>query len=498
VPPDDVNTTSQNDSLTHRSALLGTLAIVVTAGWVIPLLRFGFWLDETGTYYLVSSTWSEFIPRMSHVIQSPLHSVLLWLVFHAGFTSEIALRLPGMVAMLGAALFVYLITVRLTDKHTALLAAVLFAAMPKIQVQAGFARPYGFAIAFGLGAFWAYWRWIESPSLRNILLCIAFLTLAFYTHVLFVTAAVVLAVYSGWRMIHIRDLRTRHLMVGAVVYLALCIPILPYYLNAARNAREFAFLHPPGVADVLQISELGLVAGALVLTVGAALFLLRKPRFAPAAVKDGALAFLAAWCLAPIGFLYIYSRFGPASVILDRYLLILYAGNAVGIAFLVRCFASARVQVAITCVTALLLVGGVYGKAPWAKPLREDWRAVLTSVKKTIPSPNSVLLFNSGFIEAQTLTRHEKPDTLGFILAPLAAYPVPARIVSMPNTPAEQTSPFMERRLNAVMETEREFFFVGNPSWFSWLLERTGRRQYEATLVAESRWLLAYRFSKKE
>ena len=43
--------------------------------WLMPL-RAGFWLDETGTYYVISGNWHQFLDRMSVSIQSPLYCVL--------------------------------------------------------------------------------------------------------------------------------------------------------------------------------------------------------------------------------------------------------------------------------------------------------------------------------------------------------------------------------------------------------------------------------------
>jgi 4-amino-4-deoxy-L-arabinose transferase-like glycosyltransferase len=481
----------------ERAVLAATFAAVVALGWVTPM-RFGYWLDETGSYYFASSPWPELWPGLAHSVQSPLHSHLLWCLFHAGFTSEIALRVPSILAMLVAALLVYRVTVRLADRETAALAAVFFSAMPAIQTQAGYARTYAFAMVFGLAALLAYLRWTESQALRDMLLCGFFLSLTFYCHVLFVAAAVILATYSVWRIVALGDVRKQHLIVGAALYGILCIPILPYYLRAARNAEEFGWPGGPGIQEVLTASGLGLVSGALIITVGAAVFLTRKPRFVQLPFKDGTLAFLAAWCLAPIVVIYLYSRFGAASLLVDRYMLMIFAGQAVAFACLIRRFSPPFIRVGITCATALLLVVGLYGRAPWAKSLREDWREVLSGVREKLPSSDTVLLFHSGFIEAKSLARLQKPETLGFILAPLAAYPVQARIVAMPEVPLEGAAEYMQEKLDAVMNSERDFFFVGGEQWVTWLIPRVVRKGYDPILVSRSGRVYTYRFLRGE
>jgi hypothetical protein len=88
------------------------LAAALIRCWLMPMAS-GFWLDETGTYYIISGTWQQFLERMSVGIQSPLYCGMLWLVYHSLGSSEWILRTPSILAMALAAFLLYRLTARI-------------------------------------------------------------------------------------------------------------------------------------------------------------------------------------------------------------------------------------------------------------------------------------------------------------------------------------------------------------------------------------------------
>jgi hypothetical protein len=122
---------------------LALLASVLT--WLIPIgspLR----VDETGSYWHISAGLAEIWPRRFLSLSFPAYSYILWFSTKLIGTSETALRMPSIVAMLGAVYLFYLAARELVDHEFAMIAAVFFALDPTVYFEAIDARPYGFAM----------------------------------------------------------------------------------------------------------------------------------------------------------------------------------------------------------------------------------------------------------------------------------------------------------------------------------------------------------------
>ncbi len=70
-------------------------------------VRAPLWLDETYSYWLISSGFSGIWPRGSLSVSFPAYFYILWLSTKMIGTSEIALRIPSMLAMFGAVYLLY-------------------------------------------------------------------------------------------------------------------------------------------------------------------------------------------------------------------------------------------------------------------------------------------------------------------------------------------------------------------------------------------------------
>src|SRR5436853_7604072 len=83
----------------ERAVYLILLAAAVTRLWLLPLPS-GFWLDETGTFWVIKNGFSEIAARcMLWTAQSPFYSLIAWAAVRLGGAHEVVLRLPSTVAM---------------------------------------------------------------------------------------------------------------------------------------------------------------------------------------------------------------------------------------------------------------------------------------------------------------------------------------------------------------------------------------------------------------
>lgn len=117
------------------------LTLVVALLLRLPLLRESFWYDESFTAGLAKLTF----PEMLTVIRYDVHPVgwyaLEWLIGRFS-TSEMAMRLPSLIAGLVAVVLVQRVVSKLYDSHTGSIAALLVACLPVAIYYSAEARPY--------------------------------------------------------------------------------------------------------------------------------------------------------------------------------------------------------------------------------------------------------------------------------------------------------------------------------------------------------------------
>lgn len=158
----------------HRARPARTPLSYVT--WVVPgvlalvlgLLDLGvpmLWRDELATWSAATRTPSQ-LWAMLHNTDAALgpyyFGVHLWMAV-AG-QSAIAMRLPSVLAMTGAAVAVALAGKRLGGAITGLLGGVIFAVIPSVSRYAQEARPYAFATLFAALATLLLLRAMERPG----------------------------------------------------------------------------------------------------------------------------------------------------------------------------------------------------------------------------------------------------------------------------------------------------------------------------------------------
>src|SRR5262245_30063848 len=153
--------------------------VSITRGWLMPL-HSGFWLDETGTYYLISGTWHEFVERISLVSQSPLHCGLSWAIFHFVGHNETVLRLPSILATAMASYCVYSFTTEVADPETGRLAMLVFVSLPDVAHLSFQARPYSLMIAVTAASAFFFQRWLKTQARIAGAGCILCLVVAIY------------------------------------------------------------------------------------------------------------------------------------------------------------------------------------------------------------------------------------------------------------------------------------------------------------------------------
>jgi hypothetical protein len=126
------------------------LALAVSISLWFIAIRAPLWLDETHSFFVIKAGFAKIYSRMGWPIV-PVYPYILWFGSKVLGTSEIALRIPSIVAMLGAVYLLYRAARELFDRDAALIAAVVFCLHPIVISAAIDVRPYAFA-AFTINA----------------------------------------------------------------------------------------------------------------------------------------------------------------------------------------------------------------------------------------------------------------------------------------------------------------------------------------------------------
>ncbi|KRT77655.1 MAG: hypothetical protein XU14_C0008G0043 [Armatimonadetes bacterium CSP1-3] len=202
------------------------------------------WFDETYSVFIARQALVD-IPRMLQTYDThpPLHYVLLHVWMALFGSGEASIRIPSVLASVGAILLTFFLGRRLAGDRVGLLAAALLAVSPFQVTSAQEARMYPFLTLFGLGASYALWLALEEGRRRHWTAYALLMVLALYTHhfaflLLGAQAVYVLATYRRKAAVGRWFLS---LAVVAVAYL----PLVPTFLAQMGTGRGWPDFRPP-------------------------------------------------------------------------------------------------------------------------------------------------------------------------------------------------------------------------------------------------------------
>src|SRR3990172_2789750 len=234
--------------VTMRLVEAGVYQPTRQAGWGAGVRFWGLgtkslWFDETYSVFIARQALVD-IPRMLQTYDThpPLHYVLLHVWMALFGSGEASIRIPSVLASVGAILLTFFLGRRLAGDRVGLLAAALLAVSPFQVTSAQEARMYPFLTLFGLGASYALWLALEEGRRRHWTAYVLLMVLALYTHhfaflLLAAQAVYVLGAHRtrtavrGW---------LRALAAVAVAYL----PLVPMFLAQFATGRGWPNFRP--------------------------------------------------------------------------------------------------------------------------------------------------------------------------------------------------------------------------------------------------------------
>lgn len=453
-------------------------ALGAAALWLRPLTS-SLWLDETGTVWLIEGSLTEALERtLTYQGGSPLYYVFAWTARQIS-TSELALRVPSVIAMGVATYLFFVLGTRLFDRRTGLIAAALFPAFPAVAFAAGDARPYALALLSLISSAVALVAWLESGRLRYGVVYAVSLVATVYLHYLIAVALlaqVVLVVWFGLRNIKIR---ARQIAVVIGLTLLFAAPLAPNAIHVLGQRSVLSNPNPTSAISILEGMAPPLILAAVMLPLAITALIERRNVKLPRP-RSASFLFAIAWFVIPFSVLLALSWFTNTNTVVLRYFL----STAPAICLLLAVAVSSLERVPVRyAATALGVVAGLaFGRTTHTG---EDWRAAAAAQRRVADDRTPVILF-SGFIEAKQSTWLTHPERASYLEAPAAAYPMYGRVYPGPWDLGPGEQGYLQELLTDELLPADRFVVLttgGSGATREWLDPRVASEGYRPRLV---------------
>ena len=408
-----------------RQILLVLCAVHFLRFWILPAWD-SLWIDETGTYWTIAGGWEQLWARTAVHPNSRLYGALMLGWTKLAGTGEIALRLPSLLAMLGALAVLAVFLHRRLGEGAGWPLAALCLASPELSFFALDARPYAFAVLF-LALSTAVWysmserlTWGRAAAWAGL----AGVLVHFHPVV-----ALALSGQAGWMAMRARwnSFTLPRALAWAATLAAAGLIALPEVIRQLPLLTGTNASALPGSVSAGEVARatlpISIYAPALLAAGGLLLF--RKWRLVrlDAAARDvAALGISLVVCTAAL--CSAYSNYSKSTLLLTRYMIAVYPG-----CFLLVCVLLARWTdesgrrwfALLYSASTLLLSLAAQGWVPVHADA--DWRGAMAMVRKWEGGRPAPLLMQTGFVEGTYSRYLRDPGLQEFLYAPALYYP---------------------------------------------------------------------------
>ncbi|MFJ1703054.1 glycosyltransferase family 39 protein [Kitasatospora sp. NPDC088346] len=335
------------------------------------------WHDELATLNVIRRPTGAILAMLHHVdaVHGAYYLLMHFWTSLAG-DSLLALRLPSVLAMAGAAACVALSGQRMFDRRAGLISGLVFALIPAVARYAQEVRSYGLVVLTASLALLMLLRALERPTAARWLAYAPTVAVAGYLHLISLgfLAAHLLAVAIAWW----RDRRNLRIPLGfaAAVGLGLASLYPLLRLAPAQAKRQISWVAVPTADDLVAIWPQLFCSTALAVV----MFLLAL--FAWRDRRKAALAVATASAVLPVLAIWALSQRGAVSYFMPKYLFFVLPAWAllagVGVALLrARYAVAALVVLAATVAPDQVAVHRDLSHAAYTYPKPVTWFAPL-------------------------------------------------------------------------------------------------------------------------
>lgn len=448
----------------YPAALLACLSI-----WVLAL-RAPLWLDETLAYWQVSGGFWKVWSRSALMPSSIGYLYTLWFAKSILGSSEIALRIPSLVALVAAVYFLFRSARELLGAEGGFLAAVFFAIQYNVVFAASDARPYALALLATSLAIFAFVGWMNGYQMRHAVLFGAAAAGILYFHYLFGAILPAFAIY--YLVVRFRfirdDLRQLVAVLGTFVVLVIPLAVRVASLYQTRVTHVVQPMHHPVLLSLNTLAPLQTLIGFFAAAaVGA---LLRKIRI-PSGEGWHPVLLIGLIGLVPAAVLSGLSAASPMNLIQPRYFAVVAPGSALIWAWLATCIDSRAVRQLFCVGLVVFTVFEVY-HSPDSRRHEINFKQAHAFVNANVAANDAPVFVFSAFIESDYEPLPMTPKSENAMLSQIDYYPLNPPWVFLPIDFNDKTVQVAEPAIMAAAQQRQRFLVVVPPSSYpslNWL-----------------------------
>jgi hypothetical protein len=418
----------------NSTIAVGVVLVLAAVCWV-PHLPDSLWLDETLTFWVVRDGLAETLDRTLHYQPQPGYYVFVWFWTQLAGVSETALRIPSLIAALGACVaMARLGTVLTRDREVGLIAAIVLASSWNVYRESVDARSYMLGLVVLLCLALSLVRWIDHGRWRDAWLCGGLAAVLLNLHIFFVLVFPAFLFYTALRWSEARcdfkqfGLIALLLLVGGLLF-------LPVGLMLISHGGSYSFLSRPRWRELFEVFTwaapvAGLLAGISLSGIVASRSADQSDSdvASPMRISPASGVLLATWMLLPLLLLFAIAMLTEMSIFLGRYLIPAIPAVCLFYAIALRGIRSGPARVVAVFVIALTAF--VSHERPY-----DDFRGAALAVNEFVAGNESIpVLFSSGLIEGEDEDWLRDPILADYLNAPAEYYPLDGRLVTVPRT----------------------------------------------------------------
>ncbi|MEK7409376.1 MAG: hypothetical protein AAB225_30290, partial [Acidobacteriota bacterium] len=354
------------------------------------------------------------------------------------------------------------------------------------------------------GSLLALARWLDDGRWRHAWAYGLLAALTVHFHFLLAYNFLVHFLYVAWRAARGTPATLKQFALVAVAVTALLGPLATHLAVLLGEREKLSFAHAPLALDL--VNSLLPPPVLIPICIGGLAVMLVSRAFAwePVPAPTPSFVLVALSALVPAVLLFTVSAVSPTKVFVPRYLLAAAPGMALLVGYAIRCVRPAWARWPIAGLALAVSTAGISGFSPWPVHHREDWRGALRTIAAlTRENPAPVVVY-SGLVEAADPRRLSDPRHREYILAPLAAYPLPAPdIIPLPYRCNALSTAFFDLSSFRSLRAVSRFLLVlrlgtdhDGAAWLSYIGSRMAKRGFKAALIGEFGLVSVWQFER--
>lgn len=467
------------DRLTYPVALVASLSI-----WFLAI-RAPLWLDETLAYWQVSGGLAKVWSRSALMPSSIGYLYTLWAATSLLGSSEVTLKIPSTLAMLGAVYFLFRAARQLYGLEFAFLSCIFFSLEYNVVFAATDARPYAFALLATNAAIFAFVRWMKRQRMRDAILFGAVAAGILYFHYLFGAILPAFAIcYLATRYRSIKtDLRQLAAVLIAFTLVALPLAFRVASLYQTKATHVVQELRHPDLAALNTLAPMQTLIGFGVAALVAAL--LRRIKF-PGRESFLAVLLCPLLALVPAGVFFAVSAVTPVHLVIPRYLTVTAPGSALTWALLTT-YIDSRMLRQIFCVGLVGITLFEAYSSPLSRRHEINFRQAHAFVNANVANDQVPVLISSAFIESNFEPLPTDFSSENALISQVSYYPLNAKMVFLPIDLNDETIRIASQTVLTAAQRHQRFIFVVPPSSYPTLqwLSNYSRGSFTADILGE-------------